>query len=79
MLEDWISDAQRAVRGQADGETVDTLLFHLEGVAKEEVKLWPTTQWSTPPGVFNTLSEVFSEQLTETQARRKFLARRQGN
>ena len=24
VLEDWISDAQRAVRGQSDGEAVDT-------------------------------------------------------
>ena len=55
MLEDWISDAQRAVRGQADGEVVDTLISHPEGIAKEEVKLRPTTQWSTPSDVFNIL------------------------
>ena len=79
VLEDWISDAQRAVRGQSDGEAVDTLIFHLEGVAKEEVKLRPTSQWSSPSGVFTILREVFSEQLTETQARRKFFARRQGD
>lgn len=79
VLEDWISDAKRAVRGQPDVEAVDTLIFHLEGVAKEEVKLRPTTQWSSPSGVFQILREVFSEQLTETQARRKFFARRQGD
>ena len=79
VLEDWISDAQRAVRGQAESEAVDTLIFHLEGVAKEEVKLRPTSQWSSPTGVFTILREVFSEQLTETQARRKFFARRQGD
>ncbi|XP_078343403.1 uncharacterized protein LOC144629090 [Oculina patagonica] len=79
VLEDWISDAQRAVRGQADGEAVDTLIFHLEGVAKEEVKLRPTSQWSSPSGLFTILREVFSEQLTETQARRRFFARRQGD
>ena len=79
VLEDWISDAKRAVRGQPDGEAVDTLIFHLEGVAKEEVKLRPTAQWSSPTGVFQILREVFSEQLTETQARRKFFARRQGD
>ena len=73
VLEDWISDVQRAVRGQSDGEAVDTLIFHLEGVAKEEVKLRPTSQWSSPSGVFTILREVFSEQLTEAQARRKFI------
>lgn len=79
VLEDWIADAERAVRGQSDAEAVDTLLFHLEGVAKEEVKLRPTSQWSSPGGVFQILREAFSEQLTETQARRKFFARRQGD
>ena len=79
MLEDWISDAQRAVRSQSDGEAMDTLIFYLEGMAKEEVKLRPTSHWSSPSGVFAILREVFSEQLTETQARQKFFARRQGN
>lgn len=79
VLEDWISDAQRAVRGQSDAEAVDTLIFHLEGVAKEEVKLRPSSQWSTPSGVFQILREAFSEQLTETQARRRFFARKQGD
>ena len=79
VLEDWISDLQRAVRGQSDSEAVDTLIFHLEGVAKEEVKLWPTSQWSSPSGVFTILREVFSKQLPETQGRRKFFARRQGD
>lgn len=75
MLEDWISDAERAVRGQTDSEAVDTLIFHLEGVAEEEVKLRPTSQWSSPSGVFQILREAFSEQLTKTQARRKFFVR----
>ena len=56
-LEDWIADAKRAVRGQSDAEVVDTLLFHLEGVAKEEVKLRPTSQWSSPTRVFQILRE----------------------
>ena len=64
-LEEWIADAQRAVRGQSDAEVLDTLLFHLEGVAKEEVKLRPTSQWSSPTGIFQILREAFSEQLTD--------------
>lgn len=77
VLEDWIADAERAVRAQQDGEAVDSLIFHLEGVAKEEVKLRPTSQWSTPAGVFKILRETFSEQLTHMQALRKFFARKQ--
>ena len=78
VLEDWIADAERAVGGQTNAEAVDTLLFHLEGVAKE-VKLRPTSQWSSPPGVFRILREAFSEQLTATQARRKFFTRQQAD
>ena len=77
VLEDWIADGERAMRGQTDAEAGDTLLFHLEGVAKEEVKLRATSQWSSLPGVFRILREAFSEQLTATQARRKFFARQQ--
>lgn len=36
VLEDLIADVETAVRGQTDVEAVDTLLFHLEGVAKQE-------------------------------------------
>lgn len=63
------------MKGQTDTKVVDTLLFHLEGVTKEEVKLRTTSQWSSPSGVFQILREAFSEQLTATQARRKFFAR----
>ena len=77
VLEDWISDAQRAVRGQPDREAVDNLVLHLEGVAKEEVKLRPACQWLTPAGVFQILRDAFGEQLTVNQARRKFFSRRQ--
>ena len=73
------SDMQRALRGHSDGEAMDTLIFHLEGVAKEKVKLRPTSRWSSLSGVFTILREVFSEQLTETKARWKFFARRQGD
>ena len=65
--------------GQADAEAVDTLLLHLRAVAKEEAKLRPTSQWSSPSRVFQILREAFSEQLTESQARRKFSVRQQGD
>ena len=34
VQDDWIPNARRAVQGQKDGDTVDNLLFHLEGVTK---------------------------------------------
>lgn len=77
VLDDWIADADSAVSCHADAEAVDTLLFHLEGVAesvaKAEIKLRPISEWSSPSRVFQILRKAFSEQLTQTQAKRKFL------
>ena len=78
ILEDWISDAQRAMRGQPDREAVDNHVLHLEVVAKEEVKLKPVYQWLTPAGMCQVLRDVFGEQLTVNQARRKFFSRLAG-
>ena len=75
ILENWVADTERAMRGQSDSEAVDSLIFHLEGVTKEEIKTCPASQWTTPTGVFSILREVFSEQLTPTQAMRKLYAR----
>lgn len=55
------------------------MVSHLEGVAKAEVKLRLTLQWNKPKGVFKILRETFSEQLTPTQAMRKFFACPQGD
>ena len=48
LLEDWVADATRVIRGQADGDAVDFLVYHLEGTAKDEVRLRPAADWSTP-------------------------------
>ena len=77
VLKDWISDAQRAARGQPDREAVENLVLHLEGVAKEEVKLRPPVLWSTPSGIFQVLREAFGEQLMVSQARHRFFSRGQ--
>lgn len=77
VIEDWIVDAERAVAGQQEAEAVDFLLYHLEGIARDEVRLRPSGQRSTPAGVFKILRDCFCEGLTETQALRKFFERRQ--
>ena len=77
VLEDWITDATRAIRGQADADAVDFLVYHLEGPAKDEVRLRPPTEWATPDDIFKVLRASFGEQLTATQALRKFFGRRQ--
>ena len=77
MLEEWIGDATRAIAGQTDADAVDFLLYHLDGVAKEEVRLRPAEERASPAAVFKVLRDCFSEGLTSTQALRKFFERRQ--
>ena len=77
ILEDWIANATRAVKGQADTDAVDFLAYHLEGPAKDEVRLRPSEEWSTPENLFKVLRASFGEQLTATQALRKFFERQQ--
>ena len=76
-LEDWVTDAKRAVTGQSDADAVDFLVYHLEGAAKDEVRLRDPAECTTPEGLFKVLRASFSENLTATQALRKFFARRQ--
>ena len=76
-LEDWILDAERATAGHTDADAVDFLVYHLEGAAKEEVRLRPPDERATKAAVFEILRGVFGEGLTSTQALRKFFERRQ--
>ena len=64
LLEDWIADATRATRGQGDSDGVDFLVYHLEGAVKDEVRLRPVSEWSTPADLFKVLRTSFGEQLT---------------
>lgn len=79
LLEDWISDAQRAVSAQklTDREAVDFLYHNLEGVARDEIRLRPSEDWDKPDKVYAILRDVFSEKLTKTQLLQKFFGRRQ--
>lgn len=77
LIEDWILDAERATTGQSDADAVDFLLYHLDGAAKEEVRLRPTEERANPAAVFTILRNSFGEGLTSTQAMRKFFERRQ--
>ena len=52
MLEEWIGDATRAIAGLADADAVDFLLYHLDGVAKEEVRLRPAEERASPARLF---------------------------
>ena len=55
MLEEWIGDATRAITGKRDADTVDCSLYHLDSVAKEEVRLRPAEERASRAAVFKVL------------------------
>ena len=57
MLEGWIGDATRAIAGQTNADTMDCLLYHLDSVAKEEVRLRPAEERASPAAVFKVLQK----------------------
>ena len=77
LIEDWILDAKRAISSQSEADVVDFLLYHLEGAAKEELRLRPDEEKNTPEAVFKVLRSSFVEGLSSTQAMRKCFERRQ--
>ena len=68
ILEEWIGDATRAIAGQTDADGMDFLPYHLDSVAKEEVRLHPAEKRAIPAAVFKVPQDCFSEGLTNTQA-----------
>jgi hypothetical protein len=77
LLEDWIVDAERSIAGQTDADAVDFLMYHLDGAAKDEIRLRPAGERERPAQLFKILRDSFGEGLTSTQAMRKFFERKQ--
>ena len=72
VLEKWASDAKRRIAGQTKADAIDFLLYHLEGAAKEEVRLRPAENTASPTAIFKVLHDCFGEELTSIQALRRF-------
>ena len=51
VIEDRILDTKRAISSQSETDAVDFLLYHLEGAAKEELRLRPDEEKNTPEAV----------------------------
>ena len=79
ILEEWIGDATQAIAGQTDADGMDFLPYHLDSVAKEEVRLHPAEKRAIPATVFKVPRDCFSEGVTNTQASWKFFKKRQRN
>ena len=52
-------------------------MYHLEGAAREEVRLRPSDERADKTGIYHILRSAIGEGLTSTQALRKFFERRQ--
>ena len=76
-IEEWILDAERATAGHTDADAVDFLMYHLERVPREEVRLRPPEERANKAAIFEILCSVFGEGPTSTQALRTFFERRQ--
>lgn len=75
--EDWIEDAECAIVGLSDKEAVSYLKRHLEGVAREEVKLYPECKWNTPAKLLSILRSAFGEKRSEVQLKKLIYERTQ--
>ena len=60
-----------------NAEAVDFLLYHLDGAAKEKVRLRPQEERASSADVFKILRNSFGEGLTSYQDMQKFYERRQ--
>ena len=76
LIEDWILDTKPVISSQSEADAVDFLVYHLEGAAKDELRLRLDEGKNTPEAVFRVLQRSFCEGLTSTQAKRKFFERR---
>lgn len=74
LLEDWLCDihASIASRPLADEDKVHFMFQHLEGAAREEVKLRPECDRNTVEKLVSILQEVFGVKATGVQLQRQF-------
>ena len=75
--DNWIEDARCAVQGLADKDAISLIYRHLEGVAREEAKLYPEHERDTPNKLFKILSDAFGEKRSSAQLKRLIYERSQ--
>lgn len=75
--ENWIEDARCVTQGLPNKEAVSVIYRHLEGVAREEVKLYPEGVWDAPDKLFAILRAAFGEKRSSAQLKRLIYERAQ--
>jgi hypothetical protein len=75
--ENWIEDARCVTQGLPDKEAVSVIYRHLEGIAREEVKLYPEGVWDDPDKLFAILRAAFGEKRSSAQLKKLIYERSQ--
>ena len=65
--EDWIEDALWVTRSLSAQEAVDFVYRHLEGVAQEELRLYPDTKQNTADKLFKIVETAFGDKCSQAQ------------
>lgn len=73
----WIEDARCAIQGLSQEDGVAYIYRHLEGVAREEVKLYPESARNTPKKLFEILATAFKDKRSDVQLKRAMYERLQ--
>ena len=66
-----------SARDMSRGEKLDFITSHLEGAAREEVRLFPKEDRENPDHILDILLEAFGEKRSLTQLLKLFYERRQ--
>ena len=78
-VEDFVEDLKAAMsaREMSSGEKLDFVTSHLEGAAREEVRLFPKEDCENPDRILEILLEAFGEKRSLPQLLKLFYERRQ--
>ena len=78
-LSDWIEDARASVDELSDTEASSFLWRHIEGVAREELRMYKEAERGSAEKIFDILREAFGERRSDLQIKRDLFDRRQGS
>ena len=81
MVEEFIKEVKTIIgaREISKAEEFDFITSHLEGVAKEELKVYPPEDRNDPKKVFEILADAFGEKRSKPQLLKAFYDWSQNN
>ena len=77
-LSDWIEDAKASIDELTDNEATLFLWRHVEGIAREEIRMYAVSERDTSEQIFDLLQQAFGERRSDLQIKRELYDRYQG-